>query len=100
MKLTGKRIIVTGAASGIGQQSAKIMQEQGATIVAFDRNKPSAYVDEYIHVDFKESPNSVQNEEPDSFINSISSGVEMRPNTALRCGNRPNRSIISLCRRA
>ena len=52
MHLTGKRIIVTGAASGIGQQSAKIMQEQGAIIVGFDRNEPPAYVDEYIHVDF------------------------------------------------
>ena len=51
MDLTGKRIIVTGAASGIGQQSARFMQEQGATIVGFDRNEPPAYVDEYIHVD-------------------------------------------------
>ena len=52
MNLSGKQIIVTGAASGIGQQSAKIMHEQGATIVGFDRNEPPAYVDEYIHVDF------------------------------------------------
>ena len=52
MNLSGKRIIVTGAASGIGQQSAKIMQEQGATIVGFDRNEPTAHVDEYIPVDF------------------------------------------------
>ena len=40
MSLTGKRIIVTGSASGIGQQSAKILQEQGATIAGFDRNEP------------------------------------------------------------
>ena len=60
MNLTGKRIIVTGAASGIGQQSAKIMQEEGATIVGFDRNKPPAYVDEYIHVDFTD-PASINN---------------------------------------
>ncbi len=51
MKLTGKRIIVTGAASGIGQQSAKIMQERGATIIGFDRNQPKSHVDEHIPVD-------------------------------------------------
>ena len=51
MDLTGKRIIVTGAASGIGQQSAKYMQERGATIIGFDRNEPPAYVDDYIPVD-------------------------------------------------
>ncbi len=51
MNLTGKRIIVTGVASGIGQQSAKILQDRGAIIVGFDRNEPQAYVDEYIHVE-------------------------------------------------
>ena len=60
MELGGKRIIVTGAASGIGQQSAKLMQERGAHIVGFDRNKPAAYVDEYIEVDFTE-PASINN---------------------------------------
>ena len=60
MSLTGKRIIVTGAASGIGQQSAKILQEQGAVIAGFDRNEPPAYVDEYIHVDFTD-PASINN---------------------------------------
>lgn len=51
MNLSGKRIIVTGAASGIGQQSAKIFKERGATVIGFDRNKPQDYVDEYIQID-------------------------------------------------
>lgn len=51
MSLQEKRIIITGAASGIGKESAKILKERGATIVGFDRHEPSDYVDEYINVD-------------------------------------------------
>lgn len=35
---SGKRIIVTGAASGIGQGIAKVLAERGATVAAVDRN--------------------------------------------------------------
>ena len=51
MNLTGKRIVVTGASSGIGAQSARILKERGASVVGLDRNEPSDHVDEYIHVD-------------------------------------------------
>ncbi len=41
-----------------------------------------------------------QNEEPGSFRNATSSGVEVRPSTWLRCGYRPKRSTMRACRRA
>ena len=38
-----------------------------------------------------------QKEEPSVFRNSASSGVVFRPRISFLCGNRPNRSTISLC---
>ncbi len=38
-----------------------------------------------------------QNDDFGSLRNSTSSGVDSRPSTALRCGNRPKRSMMTLC---
>jgi len=50
--LTGKKIIVTGAASGIGAETAKQLKVAGATVIAVDRNEPNVEVDEFHKVDF------------------------------------------------
>jgi NADP-dependent 3-hydroxy acid dehydrogenase YdfG len=39
MNLTRKKVVITGAASGTEQQTAKIMKERGATVIGFDRYK-------------------------------------------------------------
>lgn len=49
--LTGKRIVVTGAASGIGAETAKILKARGAFVIGLDRNNASANVDQFIKVD-------------------------------------------------
>jgi NAD(P)-dependent dehydrogenase (short-subunit alcohol dehydrogenase family) len=54
MSLTNKRIIVTGAASGIGAATAKLLKSKGAYIIAFDLNKATENVDEYIPVDLSD----------------------------------------------
>ena len=41
-----------------------------------------------------------QNPEPGCWRNASSAGVESRPRVALRCGNRPKRSTMTLCWRA
>lgn len=51
MSLRNKRIIVTGAASGIGQQTAKLLKQKRAKVIAFDLNEPKKYVDEFIQID-------------------------------------------------
>lgn len=47
----GKKIIVTGAASGIGEETAKQLKAAGATVIAVDRNPPRVDVDAFFQVD-------------------------------------------------
>ena len=48
----GKRVVVTGAASGIGQQTTEFLLAAGAKVIALDRNAPALKVDQYISIDF------------------------------------------------
>ena len=47
----GKKIIVTGAASGIGEETARQLMAAGATVIAVDRNPPKIDVDAFHQVD-------------------------------------------------
>lgn len=49
--LTGKKVIVTGAASGIGAETAKQLMAAGAKVIAVDRNPPEVQVDAFHQVD-------------------------------------------------
>lgn len=42
MSLNGKLIVVTGAASGIGAETARVLRSGGARVIAVDRNEPAA----------------------------------------------------------
>lgn len=48
---TGKRYVVTGAASGIGHAVAEKLLKAGAEVVSLDRNEPTAPVTKHIPVD-------------------------------------------------
>ena len=58
MLLKDKRIVVTGAASGIGAESARFLKNQGATVIGVDRNKPAESIDSYIKADLSD-PSSI-----------------------------------------
>ncbi len=49
--LSQKTIVVTGAASGIGAETAKLIQQQGGTVIGIDINVPQNYVDRFIFAD-------------------------------------------------
>lgn len=51
---TGKRVVVTGCASGIGQAAAQLLHEAGAEIVGVDIKEPSVQVKEYVPADLSD----------------------------------------------
>ncbi|PCI87655.1 MAG: 3-alpha-hydroxysteroid dehydrogenase [Hyphomicrobiales bacterium] len=51
MDFSGKKIVVTGASSGIGEETAKLIMAQGGEVIAVDRNKPNIEVSQFFQVD-------------------------------------------------
>lgn len=56
--LSGKRYVVTGAASGIGHAVARRLLAAGAEVHCLDRNPPTANVNQHIEVDLA-NPHSI-----------------------------------------
>ena len=54
---TGKRFVVTGAASGIGDAVARRLIAAGAEVYCLDRNAPSAAVTKHVEVDLANPQN-------------------------------------------
>lgn len=54
MSLENKKIVVTGAASGIGAETAKVLKAMGATVIGVDQNEPRGNVDRFIRADFSD----------------------------------------------
>ena len=49
--LQGKTIVVTGCASGIGQETARVCKQWGATVLGVDRTMTQEHVDALYKVD-------------------------------------------------
>ena len=64
-----KNIVVTGAASGIGAESAKEIKKQGAAVIGVDLNQPQENVDIFVKADLSDpaSIESAVNEIPDNI---------------------------------
>jgi len=76
MNVSGKRVILTGASSGIGAATAAALKAGGATVIGLDRNEPTANVDEYIQIDLA-SASSI-----DAAVAKISGGADALINCA------------------
>ena len=53
-----KRVVVTGAASGIGHRTAELLMEVGAEVIALDRNPVDLAVTQFVAVDMT-NPDSI-----------------------------------------
>ncbi|HTY18172.1 MAG TPA: coniferyl-alcohol dehydrogenase [Myxococcota bacterium] len=51
----GKRVLVTGAASGMGEATARLVGELGAEVIALDVKKPSVPAARFLEVDLRDS---------------------------------------------
>lgn len=51
MSLNGKTIVITGASSGIGAETARLARYQGARVIGMDRNDPMISLDGFVNVD-------------------------------------------------
>jgi NAD(P)-dependent dehydrogenase (short-subunit alcohol dehydrogenase family) len=54
MNFQGKTIVVTGASSGIGSETARTLRFAGARVIGVDRNEPMITLDGFIKADLSE----------------------------------------------
>ncbi|MGH2794441.1 MAG: coniferyl-alcohol dehydrogenase [Actinomycetota bacterium] len=80
MRYDGQRVIVTGAASGMGQAVARLAGELGAEIFALDVKEPSVHVAKHIETDLRD-PASI-----DAAVETIGEPV----NKLFSCAGLPN----------
>ncbi len=76
MDLANKKIIVTGAASGIGAESAKEIKRQGGTVIGVDLNQPEKNIDLFVRADLT-NPVSIE-----SAVQDIPDGIDAICNIA------------------
>ncbi len=76
MSFESKTVIVTGATSGIGAETARIIKSRGGTVIGMDINEPQTNVDEYIYVDLSD-PVSI-----DNAVSEFSGGADALCNVA------------------
>lgn len=74
--LENKKIIVTGAASGIGAETAKVLKAQGATVIGLDLNEPKENVDQFFKIDLSD-PASIE-----ATVKELPSGIDALCNIA------------------
>lgn len=89
-EFAGKRYVVTGAASGIGDATARKLLDAGALVYSLDRNEPSASVTQHIAVDLA-NPRSI-----DSALESLSGSFDGLMNIAGIPGTAPGDLVMAV----
>ncbi|WP_170406600.1 coniferyl-alcohol dehydrogenase [Ruegeria arenilitoris] len=74
--LTNKKIVVTGCASGIGAETARLVKELGGTVLGVDRNEVSENVDTFYKVDFGDKSSI------DALVDALPDGIDGIANIA------------------
>ena len=89
MDLHGRRIIVTGAASGIGAATTVELRDRGASVIGVDRN-PAQEVDEHFEVDLSD-PEAI-----DALIPRLPEGCNGLCNIAGVAPTRPAEEVLAV----
>ncbi len=86
--LTGKTIIVTGAASGIGAATARLVKAWGGHVVAVDRHEPAEPVNAFFRADLSD-PASI-----DALVAALPGGAHGLANIAGLPPTRPPAEVL------
>ena len=76
MSFSGKTVVVTGVASGIGAETARLLKAAGAKVIGMDRNETRENVDQFIQLDLAD-PASI-----DAAVAQVESGIDALCNVA------------------
>ena len=87
MHLENKKVVVTGAASGIGAGSAKFIRAHGAFVIGVDLNEPGENIDQFIQTDLSD-PVSIE-----AAVEAMPSGIDAVCNIA---GVPPTKDRVSV----
>jgi len=74
--LKNKTLLITGVASGIGEETARVARQQGAHVIGVDINPPKVEVDQFIKVDLS-SQDSI-----DALLSQLPEGIDGLANIA------------------
>jgi NAD(P)-dependent dehydrogenase (short-subunit alcohol dehydrogenase family) len=74
--LNGKKIVVTGCASGIGAETARTIKLLGGTVIGVDRNETTENVDSFHQVDMSD-PGAI-----DTLVDALPGGIDGLANIA------------------
>lgn len=89
MSIAGRTYIVTGAASGIGKETAADLRRRGANVVGVDRD-PAPDVDDFYQVDLSE-PRAI-----DELVDRLPAGADGLCNIAGVAPTRPGEMVLKV----
>lgn len=88
--LNGKKIVVTGCASGIGKEIARLLKEAGACVLGVDLRVTDDYVDELYRVDLSE-PDAISD-----LIHALPRGIDGLANVAGLPPTKPAAKVLAV----
>ena len=86
--LQGKKIIVTGAASGIGAATAALLTRQGAEVIGVDIQRPAQFTGQFVQADLS------RQDSIDALVAALPSGLHGLANIAGLPPTRPAPAVL------